>query len=251
MKTILITGGTGLLGEVLVRHFHGLPMNVLFTSTSREKITHLEKSLTGDALVKGYITDFNEIDASEKLVQEIRVDGHSVNHIVNNARSLQNFNSDNQPVIGVEQFASELMINVIGPYRLVTALSDAYGDDLETVVNMGSQYGLVAHNPNIYSAGRDSDVAIHYGVSKAAVSHLTKELAVRLALKNTRVNCIAFGGFSGRATSDFVKRYSELTPMGRMLEKSEVIGPVEFLTLNASSSITGATLVADGGWSLW
>lgn len=226
-------------------------MDVLFTSTSREKITSLENSLHNDVLVKGYITEFNEIDAPEKLVQAIRVDGHLVNHLVNNARSLENLASDNHGVVGAEQFASELMINVIAPYRLVTALSDTYGQGLETVVNIGSQYGVVAHNPNLYSEGRDSDVPIHYGVSKAAVSHLTKELAVKLALKNTRVNCVAFGGFSGRAKSDFIERYSELSPMGRMLEKSEVTGPVEFLTLNASSSMTGATLVADGGWSLW
>jgi NAD(P)-dependent dehydrogenase (short-subunit alcohol dehydrogenase family) len=251
LKTILITGGTGFLGEVLVRHFHGLSMNVLFTSTSREKITSLENSLTDHALVKGYITDFNETDAPEKLVQAIRFDGHLVNHLVNNARSLENLTSDNQGVVSAEQFASELMINVIAPYRLVSSLSDSYGQYLQTVVNIGSQYGLVAHNPNLYSEGRDSGVPIHYGVAKAAVSHLTKELAVKLALKNTRVNCVAFGGFSGRATSDFIERYSELSPMGRMLEKSEVTGPVEFLTLEGSSSITGTTLVADGGWSLW
>ena len=251
MTTILITGGTGFLGEVLVRHFHGLSMNVLFTSTSREKIISLENSITGQALVKGYITDFNEVNASEKLVQAIRADGHLVNHLVNNARSLENLSSDNDGVVGPEQFVSELMINVVAPYRLVTALSDAYGRGLETVVNIGSQYGVVAHNPNLYSEGRDSDVPIHYGVSKAAVSHLTKELAVRLAVKKTRVNCVAFGGFSGRATSELIDRYSELSPMGRMLEKSEVTGPVEFLILKSSSSVTGATLVADGGWTLW
>ena len=48
-----------------------------------------------------------------------------------------------------------------------------------------------------------------------------------------------------------VKRYSKLSPIGRMSDVNEVVGPIIFLSTNASSYMTGATLIIDGGWTAW
>ena len=121
---------------------------------------------------------------------------------------------------------------------------------LESVVNIGSQYGVVAPNLNLYSEPI-KDSPLHYGVAKAALGHLTKELAVRLAPQGIRVNCVAFGGVEGRVGDDFKKRYAELCPMGRMLNEADLAGPVDLLLSPSSSAITGHTLIVDGGWSIW
>jgi NAD(P)-dependent dehydrogenase (short-subunit alcohol dehydrogenase family) len=92
---------------------------------------------------------------------------------------------------------------------------------------------------------------LHYGVSKAGLGHLTKELAVRFADQDIRVNCVAFGGVEGRVDENFKNRYSLLCPMGRMLNEGDLAGPVDLLLSSASSAITGHTLIVDGGWSLW
>ena len=54
-------------------------------------------------------------------------------------------------------------------------------------------YGIVPPNPNLYKKG-ESGTPIHYGVAKAALIHLTKELAIRLSDKQVRVNSISYGG---------------------------------------------------------
>ena len=118
------------------------------------------------------------------------------------------------------------------------------------VVNIGSMYGLVAPNPDLYEGSLDSS-PIQYGVSKAGLHHLTRELAVRLADGKVRVNCVAFGGVEGREANDFKARYSRLTLSRRMLLESEISGPVKFLMDDSSSAINGHVLVADGGWSIW
>ena len=96
-----------------------------------------------------------------------------------------------------------------------------------------------------------SNSPIQYSLAKSALHHLTKELAVRLSHSKIRVNCIAFGGVDGRVDNEFKNRYSKLTPLGRMLKEDEVVGPLEFLLSDSSSSITGEIISADGGWTIW
>ena len=120
---------------------------------------------------------------------------------------------------------------------------------LKSIVNISSQYSLVAPNMNLYDSP-DKSSPIQYNTSKASLNHLTKELAVRYLKKNIRVNCVAFGGFEGRASKDFVKRYSDISPGKRMLKIKEVYGPIKFLLEEESSSINGQTIIADAGWTL-
>jgi len=130
------------------------------------------------------------------------------------------------------------------------ALAQQTNSNLESVVNIGSQYGVVAPNLNLYSE-RVIESSLHYGVAKAGMGHLTKELAIRLAGQDIRVNCVAFGGVEGRVGDDFKKRYSALCPLGRMLNESDLAGPVDLLLSSASSAITAHTLIVDGGWIVW
>ena len=150
----------------------------------------------------------------------------------------------------VESTACFFLLDVIVPYELTMALAMQKNSRLSRVINIGSQYGSVVANPNLY----DDPVAqspLHYSVCKAALAHLTKELAVRLASKNIQVNCIAFGGVEGRVDEQFKARYAKLCPMGRMLQDKEVCGPVDMLLSDHFSGMTGHVLNVDGGWGIW
>ena len=122
--------------------------------------------------------------------------------------------------------------------------------ELRTITNIGSQYGVVAFNKNLYE-NFSPEAPIQYRVAKAALSQLTKEMAIRLADRDIRVNCIAFGGIEERVSEQFKERYAKLSPIGRMLREDEAVSPLELLIDTRSTAITGHTLVADGGWSLW
>ena len=121
---------------------------------------------------------------------------------------------------------------------------------LKTITNIGSQYGLVTATPSLYR-NYHKDYPIQYGVAKAALVHLTKELAVKFSENNIRVNCLALGGVEGRVSASFVKRYSKLSPMGKMLSEEDILTPLDFIMHENSRAINGQTIIADGGWTLW
>ncbi len=124
------------------------------------------------------------------------------------------------------------------------------GNKLKKVVNIASIYGLVAPNIKLYSSS-EQICPVHYGVTKAALIQLTKELSVRLAKKDIQINCIAYGGVKGRVNKEFEERYGNLCPSGNMLTEEDLSGPLDFLLSENSNAINGHVLVADGGWTVW
>ena len=79
---------------------------------------------------------------------------------------------------------------------------------------------------------------------------LSKHLATHLA-PNFNVNTIVPGGVLNNQNENFIRKYSENTPLGRMMNVEELNGIVEFLISDKSSYITGAEFPVDGGWSAW
>ncbi len=90
-----------------------------------------------------------------------------------------------------------------------------------------------------------------YMTSKAAVVGLTKYLAAYWQGKKIRINSLSPGGVFDHHDPKFVANYSRRVPLGRMAEKDEYKGAVLFLVSDASSYMTGADLVCDGGLSVW
>ena len=79
---------------------------------------------------------------------------------------------------------------------------------------------------------------------------MTKFLATHLA-PNIRVNCVAPGGAEFDQDDEFIKKYSTLTPMKRMMKTDELDGIIEYLCTEKSSYVTGSVFVIDGGWTAW
>lgn len=97
---------------------------------------------------------------------------------------------------------------------------------------------------------------VHYNSSKAAVIHMSKSLAMEWADRGIRVNAISPGytltPMNRRAeVAEQVKVFERDTPLGRMAEPEEMVGPAVFLASRASSFVTGIDLVVDGGFICW
>lgn len=118
------------------------------------------------------------------------------------------------------------------------------------IVNISSTYGLVSANKNIYgNSGINSPVA--YATSKAALLNLTRYMATHLADKNIRVNSLSPGGVFNNQSEEFLANYTSLTPLKRMAVPEDYQGAILYLLSDASSYMTGANLVVDGGWTAW
>lgn len=114
-------------------------------------------------------------------------------------------------------------------------------------MNFSSTYGIISPRPELYG-GAHKDVG--YGVSKAGVLNLTKYLAVHLA-SSTRVNCVIPGGVLSKQNKKFIRSYSNLTPMKRMMKRGELNELIDYLCSEKSSYVTGSSFIVDGGYTIW
>lgn len=97
---------------------------------------------------------------------------------------------------------------------------------------------------------------VHYNSAKAAVSHLTRSLAVEWIDRGVRVNAVSPGYTATPMNTrpemvDLVEKFSKEIPMGRYAEPQEIAGPVVFLLSPAASYCTGVDLLVDGGFCCW
>ena len=122
------------------------------------------------------------------------------------------------------------------------------------IINIASISALLGRDRRMYERVGMRGQPVDYSAAKAGIVGLTQDVAAVLAPQGVHVNCISPGGFDRAGTPrEFVKAYSDRTPMGRMgLQGSaDLKGPALFLASKASDYVTGHNLVADGGFTIW
>ena len=150
--------------------------------------------------------------------------------------------------IDFELYKERIDVNINGQLNVVRHFAPKLANK-SSIVLFSSIYGLVSPDHGIYPKGFLKP--IDYTVSKAALIGMGKYLAVYFAERSIRVNCLAMGGIYDGQNSDFVRNYSKKTPLGRMANVDEAIGPVLFLLSDLSTYMTGSVLTVDGGFTAW
>ena len=120
-----------------------------------------------------------------------------------------------------------------------------------SIINLSSIYGLVGQDLSIY---KDTNMRenITYSIIKGGVINYTRQMASYYGPKNIRVNCLCPGGVLDKINvknKNFIKNYKKKVPLGRLAKSREIAACCLFLSSEASTYVTGTTMVVDGGWT--
>lgn len=225
MKRVIITGSEGVVGSELTKFF----------LKKKFKVFKLDKELGHDLTDEKFVKKWFKENKAEHLVNCFALNDHINKKI--NKKSLFN--------IPLDVVSEYFKINLTSLFSVCREYSK--NTKIGSIINFSSYLGIVSSRPDLYE-GNHKDVG--YCVSKSGVISLTKYLAVHLA-PNIRVNCISPGGIRHNQSKKFIKKYSKLTPMGRMLEVKELNELVLFLINDNAKYVTGSNMVIDGGYSSW
>ena len=244
-KLVVITGCNGQIGRELCRQYVEVGAKVIGIDVSEKQRSELAmKDFTY------LISDIRQSITIEKCFEEIKSRFGTIDILINNA-GVATFNHYMNRT--EDQLDSMMDVNLKGTFNCIRAFiihSESESDD-RSIVNIGSIYGVVSPDFRIYSEGDRRSPEI-YGATKAGVIQMTRYFAVDLAKSGIRVNSISPGGvFNPESPQDpeFVRKYIERSPMGRMASESEIASAAIFLTSNLASYITGQNLVVDGGYT--
>ena len=127
-----------------------------------------------------------------------------------------------------------------------------------SIIHIGSIYGIVGQDLSIYK-GTKMNENMTYSMIKGGIINLTRQMASYYGKYNIRVNTLCPGGIRGglagrRKTQEktFIKNFNNKVPLKRLGYPEEIASTALFLASDAASYISGATIVADGGWTaIW
>jgi NAD(P)-dependent dehydrogenase (short-subunit alcohol dehydrogenase family) len=255
-RVAVVTGGLGQLGAEYVSGLVERGMRVAIFDVATE-------AGAGDAgaAVRSYPVDVTSRNAIEAATHEIVADWGAPHLLVNNAGLDSAPDAPPEEVGPFETYPEASFDRVMDVNVKGTLLCcQVVGTEMAragrgSIVNISSVYGLLSPQQDVYAfrrRGGDTFVKpVAYSVSKSAVLNLTRYLATYWAKAGVRVNTLTLAGVFNDQPREFLDAYESRVPLGRMAQAAECVGAVVFLASDASSYMTGANLVVDGGWSAW
>lgn len=257
-RTVVVTGGTGVLGQAMVRAIVGCGANVALVARNPEKAAPQVAALEGPGRAHVFEADVLDADSLREAAQEVvkqfgRVDallnGAGGNHPGATTNPQQKFFDLPEDAL---RFVFDLnMLGTIIP-------SQVFGRQ------MAEQGEGVILNVSSMSAVRPLTRVLGYSAAKAGVNSFTQWLAVHLATEyspSIRVNAIAPGFFlteqnrfllTDKESGSLTQRGQSIishTPMGRFGEPEDLLGTLLWLLSPASGFVTGVVVPVDGGFS--
>ena len=236
-RTAIVTGASRGIGLAIAEALTAAGANVVLTSRTQDAADLAAASLGSERGV-GYGAHATDEEAAAACIEFALARFGSVDILVNNAGTNPAFG----PLVSQDhaRFAKTMDVNVWAPILWTQLAWRAW---------MADHGGAVINTASVGGMAVSPDLGI-YHTSKAALIHLTKQLALELA-PTVRVNAIAPGIVRTRLAEALWKededRVAGVTPLGRIGEPSDIAGAVTFLASDRASWITGTTLVIDGG----
>ena len=265
-RTALITGAAGLLGKEHAAALAALGAKVVLTDISKNSLQNVAQKLKtefSDEQIQTYVMDVTSITSIKSVQEQVNNNGQ-IDILINNAAIDPKVNADNNLVeisrfehFPLSQWNFQLEVGLTGAFLC----SQAFGTDMAkrgdgVILNIASDLSIIAPDQRLYQKSELPPVLqpvkpVTYSVIKTALIGLTRYLATYWADRGVRVNALSPGGVYNGQGEEFVTRLTNLIPMGRMADRDEYRGAIQFLCSDASGYMTGQNIAIDGGRSVW
>jgi NAD(P)-dependent dehydrogenase (short-subunit alcohol dehydrogenase family) len=244
-KTALVTGGSRGIGLMIARGFVEAGVKTYISSRKASACEEAAAELNKIGTCIPLAHDLGSTAEVHKLADEVKAREKKLDILINNAGAAWAEPIDTYSEAGWDKLMD---INLKAVFLLTQALlpllrAAGTAEDPARVVNIGSIDGILAPSLESYA----------YSASKAAVHHLTRNLAKHLAKDNINVNAIAPGPFETKMLAPVLavsrKAIEASVPRGRIGNDDDMIGAAIFYCSRASSYVTATVLPVDGGLS--
>jgi NAD(P)-dependent dehydrogenase (short-subunit alcohol dehydrogenase family) len=261
-KVALVTGAAGLLGREHASALAEAGAHVVAVDRALDDVRPVADAIAMRTGVEALALAADVCDdvSLRRARDEVLARFGRLDVLVNNAAINDAVEGRSGPPVTFEEYPLAawrltLDVNVTGVFLCCQILGAemaqrGYG----SIINIASTYGIVAPNQSLYrNAGGVQTMykSAAYSTSKGAVLSLTRHLAAYWGGRGVRVNALSPGGVKNGQDDAFVERYAERTPLGRMANPTDYKGAIVFLASEASSYLTGANVVLDGGFTVW
>lgn len=247
-RTAVVTGGASGIGRMCAEALAKGGANVLIASRKGDTCVTAAAEINDSHVrgrAEGFAGDISTADGVAELSREILARTDRLDILVNNAGKTWGAPLGSFPY---KAWSDILSVNLVGPFALTQALlpllrRSASEDRPACVINVGSVAGVLLNGQGVYS----------YSASKAALHHVTRQMARELASQHITLNVVAPGLFETRmtayATADDSSRQARAAqiPMRRLGRADDIAGAVTYLCSRAGSYVTGTVLAIDGG----
>jgi NAD(P)-dependent dehydrogenase (short-subunit alcohol dehydrogenase family) len=254
-QVAIVTGGRGLYGASISEGLCEAGATVIIASRNGAACDEYAQTLRDKGYnAVGMSLDLSDDASIKQLASDVVAKFGKIDILINNAVDRRNMTSLNDATR--QKLQDSVSTNLNGQILLSQAVIEyMIKQDSGSIVNISSMRGLDCPHFPLYPEGW-GDQPVNYTTEKWAMVGLTKYMAGRYGKHHIRVNCIAPGGFNPGLSDDpikkdFVKNYIDNCPLGCWANEDDIKGPVVFLASKAANYVTGATLVMDGGWTIW
>jgi NAD(P)-dependent dehydrogenase (short-subunit alcohol dehydrogenase family) len=245
-EVALVTGAASGIGKAIAKAIAGGGASVglvdLTEEASRGTASEISDAGGHAACIAADVTDLTQLRAA---VERTEATFGPLTLAVNSAGIASAAPAE---AMSIEQWQRVYDVDVTGVFLSCQAEAEAMlRSGRGSIVNISSMSGTIV-NRGLRQ--------VHYNSAKAAVSHLTRSLAMEWADRRVRVNSVSPGYTATPMNTrpemvDLVEKFSQDIPMGRYAEPEEIAGPVVFLLSPAASYCTGVDLLVDGGFCCW
>jgi NAD(P)-dependent dehydrogenase (short-subunit alcohol dehydrogenase family) len=251
-KIAVITGGAGLIGTAICHALSEAGAKVYIGEIDRGRAEDVCREIKA----KGFHSEFIELDITSEhsikdAISKVIEKNSKIDIWINSAYPKTPDWGDKLEDIKLESLRENIDMHMNGYFVCCQGvLREMKERRAGVLINIGSHYGVLGPNFNIYE-GTKMTMPATYSLIKGGIVNFTRYLATYYASYNIRVNVVCPGGVFDNQDPEFVERYKKQTPLGRMATPEDIAGPVLFLCSDASAYMTGQVVIVDGGWSAW